>query len=142
MKPSILTMKNQEWIWGHLCSSCYFFKPEMRKVPKGRAGRPDTRGKGEPAKALGRCRRQRSAGRKALPCWLSRPDSQRAEGREGDRARAEGPRGRADLPCRCGATRRCSCRPLVDESDGREQETGTGIRSMGFCLSEFVGCCY
>ena len=89
-----------------MCSPCYCFKPEMRKVLRGRAGCPDTGAEGEPAKTPDRRRCQRSAGRKALPCWLSRPDCRRAEGREGDQARAEGPRGRADLPCRCAAALR------------------------------------
>ena len=46
MKPSFLTLKNQEWIWGLLCSPCYCIKPEMRKVPRGRARRPNVGAKG------------------------------------------------------------------------------------------------
>ena len=57
MKPSILTLKNQEWIWGLLCSPCYCIKPEMRKVPRGRAGRPNAGAKGVPAKIPDRRRR-------------------------------------------------------------------------------------
>ena len=84
MKPSFLTLKNQEWIWGLLCPPCYCIKPEMKKVLRGRAGRPDVGAEGEPAKTPDRRRRQRSVGRKALPRWLSRLDCRRAEGRSGE----------------------------------------------------------
>jgi hypothetical protein len=127
-------MKNQEWIWGLLCSPCCCFKPEMREVPRGRTGRLDAGAEGEPAKTIDRRSRQecRAQGAAALVVKAGLP-----EGRPTDRARAEGPRGRADLPCSCAAARRGSCRP----SNRCQRRTGAGDRDgnmadgfLSFCV--------
>jgi len=88
----------------------------MREMPRGRAGCPYAGAEGQPTKTTDRRRRQRSARRKALPRWLSRPpDCQRAEGR-GLKGQGGEPTCRAAVPPPAGA----AAALLVDASDGQE----------------------